>query len=562
MPLYQQPSRYIKFFAHVLSLLAIVVSTLVLCLATIPHGVSINPDAPFYLETGYNFAHGQGMRMPIYAPDTDTIRLVPITHFPPFLPLLYALGLYVGISWYEVPTIISIIGWIAFISGVGMLTYRLGRSAVTTAVVLILTAMAPSFFDIFTSSYSEVVFLPLLVWLMIVLIDLPRQEQGWYWRLGIAAILLAMLILTRYVGVFVLAAVGLWWVWWHIRRPGKLIKGGLLLSGSLLPFLAWTVRNALQSDEVMGVHFAESTHSFMRGIAAMFYQSVSVLMPTTNFESMQRNFGTVITLILLLALIASLGFIVWRYRPRNEQTALLPLRTPIVLFILLYVLLYTLAQPFLSFHPMDMRYMTVILCLSLPVLGAILAWLPATWWTYGVLSGYVALNAAFAFGPVAIYGFPEWISVFPPAIHDVSETRDAFQDRERGYLAILRPDPPRTRTLLHHHPELSDWIQSMDTPMVVITNGEFQHLMFTMFPSTIGAHPWIRQTDYINMISCESSHSRAYIVFEGYWYIPTSDPEMLRTVFEQKCPDHYRQDFEHSTVYLFGNSALSQETEP
>jgi hypothetical protein len=160
-----------------------------------------------------------------------------------------------------------------------------------------------------------------------------------------------------------------------------------------------------------------------------------------------------------------------------------------------------------------------------------------------LLGGYVVFNAAFAFGPVMLYDIPEWVSFFPPGIQDVTETRESFQDRERGFLAVLRTDPPRTKSLLNNHPEMLEWIESLDTQVVVLTN-EGQSLLFVPYPFVVTTHPWLSQD--IDGETCNSRMRVAFVVFDWYWY-KTKD---LQNKIEQECPDFSRQYFDHSTVYL------------
>lgn len=537
----------------VIALLTITISTFILYLTVWEHGVRVSPDSNTYLRTGYSFSQGQGLGMTVYQPETDTIIFMPTTHYPPLLPIAYAAGLFAGFNWYDVPALISLISWVVFLVGIGWLTYRLSHSALIAALIVFLTTITPHFWVVFLHAWSEVLFLPLLVWLMIILVDLPFQPQNGYRRLGLATVILALLMLTRYVGVFVFAAVMLWWAWWHLRQTPKLIAGGLILSCAALPLAAWVVRNTFQSESILGHHRAASTHTFTAGLQAMASEGVSVLLPSTTFFALRQNYRQESIILILFILFVALVFIFWQYRPKESIRLFAPHRTPIFIFLLFYVALYTVAQPFFLFWPIDIRDMTTILCLSLPCLGALLAWLPAKGWSYILISSYVAVNAVFAFGPLLTNGMPWWVSVFPPRIDDVTQMRGAPVYRAGGLVSYLITNPPRTKTLVNNHPEMLDWLQSLDEHVVVFTN-ETRSLLFAAYPFAIAPDPaWIRnnQPPDTDEIICSSQHPMALIVFSWYGY--NANAKDMQAVFEQKCPDLYKRDFQHSSVYLFGS---------
>lgn len=542
------------YFSLVITILTIGISTSFLYLTIWEHGVRISPDSTAYLTTGYNFFSGKGLSITAYQPETDTITTVPTTHFPPLLSMTYA-GVYgLGFYWPDVPAVVSLIGWVVFLSGIGWLTYRLSNSPLIAALVIFLAASTPHFWEVFQHAWSEVLFLPLLVWLMIVLTDLPEQQR-WRWRLVLATVLLALLMLTRYVGIFVLAAIIVWWMWCNRQNIAKLMSGTMILACSALPLLAWFMRNALQPDTgVLGRHLLGSTQSFGDGLLAMVTEGVSIFMPTTTYFSLRAQYSQWFIFLAVFAFGALLIFIFWRYSPVKQKEFFSPHRTPIWIFLAFYVSLYTFVQPFLLFTPIDMRDMSTILCLFLPCLGMILAWLPAQIGSSLFIGGYIAANAAFAYGPLLTNGFPAWFSVFPPRVSDVTHIYDepVYRERDGGLVSYLITNPPRAKSLINNHPEIVNWIESFDTEIVLFTN-EIRPILLATQPSVVQPDPaWLELhgEHVVTSFSCMSQYPKAFVVLR--WDRYSGNVNETEVLIEQKYPDLYTQDFSYARVYYCG----------
>lgn len=546
-----QNPKALQLISLFVVLLVIAVSTFFLYLLVWNHGSRLSSDAIVYLRTAQGIAQGEGFGRHMYVPASDASEFVPTTHYPPLLSMLYAAGALPGLNWYAVPPMLSLICWVALLSGMGLLAYRLSRSAFMSALVVLLAAMTPNFWVIFQHAWSEVVFLPLLVWLMVVLVDLPGREQGRRWRLILAALLLALLMLTRYVGVFVLGAALLWWAWWHWRNLPKLFGGGLILAASALPLAVWLLRNRLVAQDALGTHFEESTHSFVDGMWAMGAEGVSALLPTFNvLRPLDHPDEQMLVALLIVCLLVAAGVVGWHCFRSRQAGLPAPHRTPLVLFLAMYIALYTLVQPFLLFWPMDLRDMATILCLSLPLLGVVLAALPTRGWSYSLIGAWVLVNVWLAFGSPIIHGTPTWFSFMPPRIADITQSQRQTVTYGGSLVSFMNTNPPRTRTLVNNHADMLNWLRSLDSPVVVFTN-ESRPMMFAGYPfSVTPSRDWVvlHQPPDVTAIPCDSQYPAALVVFR--WYHLAASAQEMQDRIEQKCPGIYRRDFEASVVYL------------
>jgi hypothetical protein len=548
-----------------IALLTIILSTVVLALSVWEHGMILaEGDSLNYVRTGAHLYLGRGVSTILaYDPSSDTMFLRPSSHYPPLFSMVYAAGLALNISPLLVPSAIALAGWVFFLAGMGVLAYRLSTSMRVGMVVVVVAAIAYPFWYMFQYAMSEIIFLPLLVWLMVVLVDLPtRSTQKLAW-LVVACMLMALLILTRYVGVFVLAATGIWWGAWHISRRDwrTLITGWLMLGGAVLPFAAWVAYNSLRSQAPLSSHLKQSYHTFGDGLVALFAQSGQLVFPAAHIVEFIVSLDVpgflvyLVLYILLVLVLVRLG-VRWylRHRP-SLLTLVLFHRTPICIFLFFYVMLYTVAQPFLRFWPIDTRDMTTILCLALPWLFAMLARAPRRWSSL-VMSGYVAVNVLFAFGPTLITGLPSWVQLNPPSIHEVISPEHAPESPDRdsqgyrsGLFEWLKVQPPRMKDLSTHHADILAWLQTFDSDLVVLSNGRD---LFTphLFDSAIEpvSDPYVSQIpQWLQTGDCTSRYHTMVIIF--HWDYMAERAVELQQQVEQKCPGLPQRAFQHSVVY-------------
>jgi hypothetical protein len=536
--------------------LVIAAATAVFALVIWTHGAVLSLDSRSYIQAGYNIATGNGFVLTRYEPATDSLIDFPLTHYPPFTSIVYAMGLWVGMPSQAIPPLIVSLGWTLFLGGIGMLTYRLGAPPFIAVLAIVVAALTHNYWFVFQVIISEAVFLPLLVWLMVVLVDLPAEYERQPGRVILAVVLLALAMLTRYVGVLVWLATLVWAGWWFVaQRKKRALAAAIGLHAlAVLPFGGWVTYNLLSVNRSFSDHLNESRDTFLDGLLAFGYESIHLVLPAlTPFLAVQEM---VWWLVLAGGLVAAMLALLWRRTPR--QALIHAHRTPLLLFVLLYSFLYTVVQPWFSFTPIDSRDAATLLCLMQPWLfGSVGRVLPRRL-AYPMLSALVALNVALAFHPILFKGIPFWVSVNPPQVHAVSLERIAEDEwKQYGFLTWLVVRPVRTGNLPQYHPQLYAWLQSLDagdTEVVVLTNGTLlfdAHLPVAVEYPDI-AHPPGYVADWLSSGHCSSQYNTVVVLFEWDYLAESVAP--YRQQVEQKCPGLEPRFFPHSVVYRLNAS--------
>lgn len=559
-----------------LATIFLLISTTMLALLLREHGARLLVGDSFtYAQTAMHLAQGEGLNTTRYTPHSDVLTTVPTTHYPPLFPAVYAALIAVGWSPAAAIALLLVVGWVVFLAGIGVLTYRLGRSLPIAVLAILLATFTYGFWYVFQSLLSEALFLPLLVWTMAVVVDLPTRTTRQYGWLVVAACLLALLMLTRYTGVLVFGAVVLWWVGWHIyhgyaqaqaraqaqahaqRSLAGVVGGTLMLLAAALPSGGWSVYNSLRQDSPLGAHTAASEHSFQQGIIALMKESTQVFLPSLHIRDTLRDAPAVLLVLYLVAgtvvvFFAARLFLRWyRHHHQHRHAQFPPLRSPILPFLLFYVLLYTVAQPFLSFWPIDMRDMTTILCLIHPWMFGVVAHLPPRR-SYALAASYVLLNAALAIGPLVLNGLPGWVHLVPPRTeYVVTEDISTPAIRGPGMAGWLVTRTPHTLDIARHHPALDAWLRASPLDRVILTN---EPMLFTTYQHLVVEHisePYSESktslTAWVERGRCTSRHTVSILIFD--WAYLAEGAEGYQQYIEHTCPDLPRTEFKHSVLY-------------
>jgi hypothetical protein len=561
---HQHPHRWI---ALLIALLAIVGSTLVLYLAVWEHGVKLIPgDSFIYLRTAIRLSQQDGLQILRYSPAADNIYFFPITHYPPFVPSIYAILLLMGIHASLVPSVTSLVAWVIFLAGIGTLTWRYARTPLLAALVLVTVPMTHSYWYIFQMAMSEVIFLPLLVWIMVILVDLPQKDISHQRpRLALASCLIALLMLTRLVGVLILAAVYLWWIWnWWVSKPRslqRLIGDSVILGLSVIPLASWLLFNQLnQAAYPLSTHLTPEG-SLVGGIKAVLQQSLQIVLPSIHFDRLVYKIGWTEALLLYTLLLLIWGWFFWHYRPRKHKTDhIAPPRSPLWFFVVFYYLLYTLVQPFLQFWPMDARDVTSLLCLIIPWIFARMAHMRlSSGLKHAVLGGYILINSIFMLGEPLLKGFPDWIAFNPPHINSIANRQLPKLARYygHGFVQWLVVEPVRSADIENHHPQLLSWMETLPEQTIILTNGppllapytyETTQHIFAPLGYGIPAESWLKRGD------CSSQFHLVIVVFK--WDYLKDEAKEIQQQIETKCPDLPKYTFQHSVAYKFPPASL------
>ncbi len=567
----QSGHHHHRWIALIIALLTVIGSTFVLWLAIWEHGVQFIPgDSFIYLRTAIRLVQGDGLHILRYSPAADTVSLFPITHYPPFVPFIYAMLMLLGIHASMVPSVISLIAWIAFLAGIGALTWQYAHTPLLAALAMVTVLITRSYWYVFPLAMSEVVFLPLLVWVMVILVDLPQKNVSQQRpRLALASCLTALLMLTRIVGILVFAAVCLWWVWnWWFAKPRRvqrLLGDGAVFGLSVLPLAGWLLFNHFRQVTLpLGTHLIPEG-SLWGGGKALLEQSLQIVLPAIHFDRLVYKLDWTGAMLLYTLLLLIWAWLFWRYRPcKHKKSFLAPPRSPLWLFVVFYGVLYTLLQPFLGFLPMDARDVTSLLCLVIPWMFAWIAHMRlSSGLKYTILSGYILINSTFLFAEPLLKGFPDWISFNPPHIESIANRQLPKFARYYGYGFVqwLVVEPIRSADLGNHHPDLLSWSETLPEQTIILSNAPLvlaaythettQHI-FAPLGYGIPEESWLKQGD------CSSRFPLVLVVFE--WDYLKGEAQKMQQQIEAKCPSLTKQTFQHSVIYELPQTRETKET--
>lgn len=536
------------WFYLALSVVIIVASVVAYALRVGDKGVVMMPDSAQYLEAALSLHEAGTLSHTVYTPEAGFVE-APMTHYPPLTSSFYALLLALGVALPDVHYMTALIMLSLLLMGMGLLAYRFSGSTSIAAYTVALASISFTYLLFFQIVLSEVIFLPLLVFLMVLLVDLPARTSGVMPRLAGATVLLALLMLTRYSGVFVYGAVGLWWIGHRIRQraPGLLLKELPVLALAGLPLLFWFIRNARLAGEVAGHHFEPSVYSFVDGVEKLIQHGAATFWPAFSpqfvFGGESLRGSGLLRLVagagLYLLPLLFVGYALWRYRSALKER--LWMRSPIEVTLFIYlILVYVVAQPFLSFYPIDRRDMATALCLMQPWLLSGFVVLPRRTRIIA-LGTYMAVNVALLLLSVFWRGTPDVLQPRLLRVEDLAgqpEEREHYEQRHLPDWLIF--SAPKTNDLERYHPRL---LASINRENHVLTNDDWADLLFRArgIPAADELEGWLARG------SCALGVETRVVVFDwDRWHVGADD---LRKDVEQKCPKLVKATFEHSTVY-------------
>jgi hypothetical protein len=351
--------------------------------------------------------------------------------------------------------------------------------------------------------------LPLLVWSVVLLVDLPAQETIPPLRMTAIIALLVLLMLTRYVGIALFTVIVLWWFWRRFKHQQIrcLLGEVVILSTAFLPVAAWIVRNKLSQASTLGYHLSESEYTFWDGVSGVLNQFSQLLVPalkslTPLAELQGEDWGNLEPLIpwlhagvqlAVLGILFLLGRRLWQFAQRHPQTEPLLKSSPILPIIAIFLALYVFVQPFASFWPMDYHDSTTMLCLAQPYLVALLIRVLQSK-AIAVLSIYVGVNLLLVSVPVALYGVPGVISFTPLQVKDLARNVEEIEYyNKHGIPEWLLITYSRTRYVDRHHPQFKAFLHQLDREIAIVSS--MSHILF-----------YDEQRDYLPAISMRAKY--------------------------------------------------------
>ena len=201
----------------------------------VPQSLGVSPDSTQYLAAASNVAAGKGLLTHWWDPGD-----VPLTHFPPLLPLVLA-----GVSTFDAAgsmetaaRTVNLIALAITLTGVFYLTRRATGNTLAGIAAVATVALARDVQQVHAMVFSEPLYMAIAMTSLVILvrsIDTPSA-----WLAGIAGLLAGGGTATRYAGIGLIGAGTLVYL---ARRRIRLAVS--FACAAALPVLAVFVRNAM-----------------------------------------------------------------------------------------------------------------------------------------------------------------------------------------------------------------------------------------------------------------------------------------------------------------------------
>jgi len=537
----------------------LIISSTALLTATIgKSGVRLTGDTKGYLGSAMSLAIGEGFVTQGYSPGDDTIAFTHLSHYPPLLSSFYSLFIILGVDPAVTLTVVSVFGWVMLLITTAIYAFTNTKSYSALILTILLTSITYPYLWHYGSNISEVLFLPFLV-LTIILATVYRQTNGQrLWYLVLLSIVLALTMLTRYVGVLLYTAILLWWLWWRIHERNVWNKcwEAFIITISAIPLSIWVFYNWFLSisQKPFSDHFTRSSFSFLDGVVGALYQIPFFLLPAIRFGELKYFFGEAHLSIYVVA--AGLFFLIlWRYFA-DHKPRFVPPESPALLFCFIYVSFYIFVQPIMSFWPLDSRDVMPVLVLVLPLV-IFMAFRVKSRQGPLFAKGYVGLNvlmlALCIFAGGGITNFVE-VSYGTVVVEDLAGDYQKLTSLRRSALPrwILR-HPPRASHLVVYHQDLYDWLRVYKNPYVVLGD----HFYKDMFiPYGIGPLGDIRQ--WLGEGTCASKQDLILVIF--HWGDQLEQARSQEETIKTRCSKVQRIEFSFSVVYVLRGEIRPMKT--
>lgn len=308
----------------------------VLWIASSSWGIGYDPDSIIYEDVAENWLDGQG----ITRYDFATGERYPMSNFPPLYPIALGLLSQINDNLAQSARLLNTVLW----GIVWLFVYRWimhgGQSHIIAWSVATLLMINLLVFQVFGTSWSEPMFIALgLTGLWFV----HRYRQLHHRKpLIIAAIFLALAILTRYAGVaLVMTATIMIWTSVSTRRrqlEDTIILG--LISG--MPLFIWVARNLILRGDIA----ARDVHFTMFGIPQLESSVATLGQWLIPIPEMRVN----VIIIGLITLLIVLTFLNTRQNAIRADTGITLMRWWITIYLLFVIASFMIIDPRIPFN--------------------------------------------------------------------------------------------------------------------------------------------------------------------------------------------------------------------
>lgn len=226
----------LSIFLFITALTAFGLAGAVMLKIATPMGLGLINDSTAYIAGARSLLQGTGYSEIWLATDFE-----PIIHYPPLLSSLLAL---IGLSGLDPMRGVRALNILLYGSNIwlmGILSWRMTGFKVAGLLTALYFAMDGVLLEIHAYAISEPLFIFFLLASMILTSLHTEKESNA--ALALTGLATGMALLTRYVGLALLAATILVLVTLHTGWRKRFISAGLFLASSLPWFFAWVFRN-------------------------------------------------------------------------------------------------------------------------------------------------------------------------------------------------------------------------------------------------------------------------------------------------------------------------------
>jgi len=203
-------------------------------------------DPVVYISTAHSILHGQGVGY-----YEGNAQFIPLTWFPPFYSVVLSVTGLTGINLVAVARWLNILSFAASIFIAGWIFLRFSRVPVMGVIASALMCAFPHMLEMFSSSYSDPLFILLYLSSGFCLLLYLKNEKPALFALS--AVVLGLIPFTRYAGIAMLASGSLSTFFLTSGKMWSRIKKVTLfaLIGSL-PTLLWFIRVYFVNNHSVG----------------------------------------------------------------------------------------------------------------------------------------------------------------------------------------------------------------------------------------------------------------------------------------------------------------------